>query len=80
MTVQDIPFISGMHYVGETFKAEKTISDSRKEEVKVEIIGKYPHFCLVREINDKRVQDRAKWCILWWDLKENYKEKRYAFN
>ena len=67
--VKDIPFIAGKYSIGDKLPVVKRCSSERAEEVEVEIIGKYPHFALVREIKpDLRPEDRQRWSILWKDF------------
>lgn len=70
MTVNDLPLIAGGYAVGEKIKTDKLLSSERSVRVTAEIIGKYPKFCLVREVNDEREQDRARWCILWSEIEK----------
>ena len=67
--VKDIPFIAGRYAIGDRIPVVKMISSEKNEKVDAEIIGKYPHFVLVREIrDDRREEDRMKWSIQWKDF------------
>lgn len=66
---QDIKLISQNYGVGKKIRVLLRYSEQNKEYVEVEIVSKYPHHVLVREIKPElREQDRRRWCIQWKDL------------
>ena len=66
---QDISLVPQNFGVGDKIRVEKRYTEQNREYVDAEILEKYPHHVLVREIKPElREQDRLRWCIQWKDF------------
>lgn len=64
MRTRDLKHIRNNFGVGNIIKVTKRYSSERSEKVEVEIVAKYPFFCLVQDAIDPKY----KWCVSWESL------------